>query len=712
MSNLAAPPIIRQTEGLVTGTMAESRGLANSAMTRGLAAIETLSAFAVSIPDIAVPAFAVPTITLPAVGVAPADPGDLTVDISALPGAPQAQDIGALVVGEVPTDSTPVPLLIDIPLPDPLAAIVPPSPVLADVATPVEPGFVLPVVPDFTTLNLPAAPVFDMPLFDSTAPTAPQAIDVSFSWSEVEYSTTELTALNARLLDLVNGASTGLAPEVEDAIWQKGCDDEVMASYQAVDAAMAASSARGFMIPGGALVRVVQQAIEDGINKDSELSRKVMVDQAMLEQSNFHFAFTNAMQLEGRLMELFNQVQGRALEAEQFRVSSLIELFNARVSLYQADVQAFRVKAEVFTTRLQAALAQLEAYRAELEGVRLIGQLNVQLTQQYSAQISAVQAMTDVYKARVSAVALTVENNKTRTEQYRSEIEGYTALGRASAAQAQGYLTQVQAEQAKVEMFSEQVRAYSSQVSAYQSLTSAKLAEANFQFRQLQEFPVALYKAKIAGYQVQVSAEAARLAATADVFRNRVEAYAAVERTAAQRASASADVLSTTTRLYTSQAQVSLQAGTVSLNMAKLKEETAQSALRAAGILSTQLASAAMSARNVSASITGATSNSVGLSATNHKSKTASTGVNNSSHTAVNSSSNSSVSDSATVHITNSQTLQNSIGYSESFEQSASTSNETSTSNEHSTSARNSSSFSFGINRRYGNSTIYRHKGK
>jgi hypothetical protein len=46
--------------------------------------------------------------------------------------------------------------------------------------------------------------------------------------------------------------------------------------------------------------------------------------------ANFHFAFKTSMELENRLLEHFDQVAARQLDATKFAFTALIQLFDAR----------------------------------------------------------------------------------------------------------------------------------------------------------------------------------------------------------------------------------------------------------------------------------------------------------------------------------------------------------------------------------------------
>lgn len=707
---LPIPPIIAEAGALVQSVIGAAHVAADQTVSGGLTAIETLGSFTLNIPQIEVPVFELPNIALPVAGEVPEPPPAINF-FAELPIGPSPATSPANVSTDAPNYTLSAPMLADIELPDPLQLVAPAVPTSWSVGVPVEPGFVLPEVPSYAAFNLPDAPVFDLPAFTVSDPQAPELVNPQLIWSEVDYRSDQLAMLNTRLGDLVNGDASALDGDVEEAMWQKGCDAEALLRYQAVNDALQQSAARGFSVPGGQLVRVVQSAIATSLEKDSAQSRVLMVDQLKLEQSNFQFAFTQAMQLEARLMELFNQFWSRALDAAQFRVAALVDLANARVTLYQEDVRAFAVKADVFKTRLQAALAQLDVYRTQLQGIALRGELNLQMVKQYAAQIEAVKVMGELFTARVQAVGLTVKQNTTKLELYRSEIDAYSALSRSHTVEVQGYLNQIEGQTNHVKLFSKEISGYGARVDAYKVLADAKLADATFDFEALQRFPVQLYKAKMQGFEAQISGQAAQLEADAERFSQQIQAYSAQTRSEDANAGARADVLDLTQRLATAQAKTQLQAGVNNLRMAVLQQEMAQSALRATGQVTTQLGSAALSARNVSAGITGNTSNSASQSVANHTSVSASNSSNTGSSNAIRYSSSRNVSNSGYANVSNNQSQSNNESRSSSVESSVSNNNSQSSSTDYSNSVRRSrsSSFSNGVGQR--SATIYRHKG-
>lgn len=597
------PQLNPQAFDLVAGAMDDAKTFAAVAETRALDTIALLGQFQVDLPPIAVPDVPVTDLPIPSVDAPPAQPTDLS---ASFPTAPMDPTLGALTPFslDTPPDFTAsMPVLAELNFPNPLTATVPSAPSLDLVSVPVAPDFVLPVVPDLLALNLPAAPTLDLPSFNAALSDMPTAPDVSFAYAESAYQTALLGAMNSRLLDFVNGASTGLTPEVEQAIWNRGRDREAAQLQRAIDEAQRMFAARGFELPGGTLATMIQQAVQDSIGRDVSLSRDVMIKQAELEQSNFHFAFQTAMQLESRLIEHFDQVQTRALDAAKYAVQAVLEIFRARVMLYQADVQAFQARAAVYETQLKAALAQLDVYRAELDGQKLIGELNVQQVEIYKGMLQGVLATADIYKTQVSAANLRIEANNSLLAGFREQVNAYVAQVQAKNSEYEGYATQVKAEVAQVQMFGEEVNAYKSRIEAYGALVNARLGAATLEFKQLQEFPLEAYKARIGAFGAQVAAEAERLKALTTVYDTEVKAYSATEDAKARLSMAGAEVVKATAGAAAERAKVAVAVAEANGRLAVASHETAQASLRAAGQLAGQLAAAAMAARNVHASI-------------------------------------------------------------------------------------------------------------
>jgi hypothetical protein len=703
------PPAQETTVRELSDTLREASGnLTNQAMTLGHAAIAALAAIDLSLPPIVHPTLDIPPVTLEA-GTGPAAPGDMSVQLPpppVLPPAPPPLNLGD--VSPPPYDLVP-PLLIDVPLPDPFDLPVPAPLELADVGAPVEPDFTLPPVPDLVALALPDAPTFEVPTFTDDAPAPILPPELEFTWAEIEYQSDLLADLNGRLLGLVNGAWSALPLEVEQRIWDKSVDEAAAAGARGFDEASAQVAARGFNLPGGELARLLQGAVNAGIEHDRDASRELMVAQARMQVSNFAFAFANAMQLEGHLIALYNQVQQRALDAARYRIEAAMQLFDARVNLYQADVQAFGAKAEVFKARLTAVLSRLDLYKAELEAVKARGQLNVQLAQQYTAQVDGVKALAEVYRARVSAVSLAVANNKNRTELYKSQVEGAAARAKGSALAVQGYLAQLQNEHAKLDLFGAEVAGYTSQIQAYGALVQDKAAAASLQVRQ-QEFSIETYKSQIVQATAQTRTEAASLTASGERLVAQTEQYASGAHVAAKSTGIQADMQGIIIKAQNAIQMAAIASGGILTRATLLGQQAAQAAQLAGAQADAQIAAARISSVHVSNSFSHSTSDSTSDSTSQNKVvsttnsiSTANTASNNHSTTFANTT-------GGTSSYNDSKTFSDNETISESINNSVSNVHSQTMTNDRRTEVRNSLSVGSSTRFEVSNQHIFNHK--
>jgi hypothetical protein len=529
--------------------------------------------------------------------------GDLVPNFPAAPVEPYLESVSALEVDGAPVLTATSPTLAAIDLPDPLAAVLPELGAVTDVVIPETPTFTLPDVPTLFGLDIPEAPTIELPIFDDTMMDRPQAPDVTFAWSEAAYASTLLTAMNDRLITFVQGASTGLTPEVEQAIWSRARARENANTLRGFDEIRRAVAQRGFAVPPGSMQVALQRAVQDAIEKDSSLSRDVMVKQAELEQENFRFAFTTALGLESKLIDLSNQVVQRAYEAAKYALAVQIDLLNAKVALYNADAQAFVAKANVFKVRLEAALAALDVYKAELEGQKLVGELNLQLVQVYKARLDGVLAAVEIYKTRVAAAQAQAEVNRNVIEGFKAEVQAYGEVVKAKALEYESYATQVKAQATQAEIYATQVAAHKSQAEAYASLVNAKVASKTFEVRMAQEIPLQLFERRVAAYGETVRAEASRLKAFVDIFDAEIKGYSASIDGAAKTLSAQASLAQARATAAAAQAQVSVAQIRAAADQVIANAEITSANLRAQGQVSGMLAAAAMAQFNTNTSM-------------------------------------------------------------------------------------------------------------
>lgn len=275
--------------------------------------------------------------------------------------------------------------------------------------------------------------------FDNLMGTMPSNPNNTFAFTEVPYSATLLTDLRARLLEWVDGKSTGLLPSVEQAIWDRGRAREVVISNRKAQEAVRSFAMRGFSKPQGALSLEIQDAVQVQQDASLTLSRDVMIKQADLEQANRKFSVEQAGKLEEAMIAYTSQQAARVLESAKALQQFLIDVYGHEVAAYGVQAQAYsaRVGAETvaFKTKTDQQVAEsnirIEAARVQLQ--TWIQQLTLKVeVAKAGAQIAAQLAA-----AALSAISMhgsmgaTVSNSAQNSTSQQSSVADHrqTSLG-------------------------------------------------------------------------------------------------------------------------------------------------------------------------------------------------------------------------------------------------------------------------------------------
>lgn len=398
----------------------------------------------------------------------------------------------------------------------------PVPPTLAAVTFPTAPTDVaLPAVPTLSAITVPAAALLNIPTFTPVLPSAPTSAGNTFSFLEDTYASDLLASLKARLMEWVNGAATGVAPAVEQAIWDRARARETLNASQKGQEAVRAFAMRGFAKPPGMLAIELARAVQDAQDANSTLSRDVMIKQAEMEQTNRQFAMETALKLESALISYTSQVAQRGFDAARYAQQVAVEIYQHDVGRYSAGVQAYSAQVDQWKGAMQAELAKLESYKAALEGQRLIGTLNEQAVAVYSAQINAAGKVIDLYKAKVDATNALAATNKTRVESYAAEVDAYGEYFRARASQY-GALADVYGKD--VALYGAQVQgqtgrmgaeadAYRAEVQYQKAAADVRIEGAKANIANLTQRMGALVEAARGGAQVSAQMAAAALSA-------------------------------------------------------------------------------------------------------------------------------------------------------------------------------------------------------
>lgn len=381
---------------------------------------------------------------------------------------------------------------------------------------PSAPDYTLPTAPTLAALTLPDAPDFapltpfalDTPTFLVEAPGA------TLAYNESTYVSALQTAVVAWLQDKVLNGGTGIAPAVEQAIWDRGMTRETTAARRNLENAV--DEFTSFPMPPGALRARMREIRADLQNRGEDLSRKISEDQANLAQKNTQFAIDATLRLEALTMQHFHNVAERTLRYAQATADLALAVFNARVAEFNVRLDVYKSAAQVYEINVRAALQEVEIYKAVLQGKQIEGSLRQQEVDLYRAQLSGVEALFGLYRSQLEGVKAEGDIERLKLDVYRAQMDGFVSVVRAKEAEFGAFRAGIEGEKARVDAFDSEVRAYTAQAQAKSAFVDAQ--------KTVVEAQVAVERGKIE--QVRIGSEVYR----ADIERNKAAIDAVISK--------------------------------------------------------------------------------------------------------------------------------------------------------------------------------------
>lgn len=581
-------------------------------------AFSTAQAFAASMGAFNIPFTAVTSgFTAPAIGytlalpAVPVAPNISFPTLSTL--SPLALDtVSDVQPGVAPTFSAAAPVVQILNKPDALSAVAPgAAPVVSAVTLPAAPTIVLPDAPLMSLISLPSLPSINLPTFSGVLPDGStlNTPTTGLVWGEVHYDSALLQNVTGRLTTMLLGG-TGLPPEIEQAIWDRGRAREDAIAAKATQETYEEFSARGFSLPTGPLAGRVAEVGQKNREAASTYSRDVAIKQAEMAIENLKFSVSTGIQLETQLMTYSGQYAARALEAAKITVDVALNIFNAQVSLYNARLQGYQTQAQVFKDLIQAEALKLEQYRTSIEAQKLIGEINIQAIQVYKTRIDALMSAVELYKAQLDGVKTGVEVDRTRIEGFRASVDAYRSLVEAKTSEYQAWGQSIQGEVAKVGAYEAQARAYGTLVEAYRTGETVKIENMRSHIS-TNEMKVRAFDSQVNYLGEQIRAAIAQVDTGVKVYDGQARMYGAQIAGEEARVQALAEQVRLIIAAGSADAELKLKAADLNINQLLRIAAGEQEGRKAAGLVASQLAASAMSAFHLSAGVTSAWSHSI-----------------------------------------------------------------------------------------------------
>ncbi|MGL6290150.1 MAG: hypothetical protein ACRC2H_05645 [Silanimonas sp.] len=465
-------------------------------------------------------------------------------------------------------------------------------------------AYEFPAPPAYLSISVPEFVDTEVEDFTDAAPdftdTPP---DARLNWSYTPYEGLMLDALSAKVSEMLAGG-LGLAPEIEQAQWDRARSREEMQGQKTVDEAFATFDGRGFSMPPGMLAKAVRVAREATGMRVSELNREITIKSAELRVENVRVALERGIALESTLIQQHEAMQRLSFETAKATSDSLIASYNLLVSAYDVRSKVFASKLEAWKAKITLVTQRIEAYKARVDAEQAKAGVNSEMTRAFTAQVQAVSEKIGVFKALVEAEQAKAQIIRARLEAYQSEVQAYTERVKVSFIDYQRYEAAARVEGTKAEANAAFVRAFAETLQAQNAAINAKARAIEAKVQALQG-SVAKYQALIEAERARVGAQSTRIQSEATVYSAQVGAFNAQVGLYGQQIQVQSQRISDNLRnalaFYEVQVRQFDAQQTRLIETARLQSE----AVRAAGQMAAQLAAGAMAAINVGANLSG-----------------------------------------------------------------------------------------------------------
>lgn len=480
-------------------------------------------------------------------------------------------------------------------------------PEVRDVAIPDAPIIELPDTPEFLSLQTHTFgginlhedwldKLDDIPTLSIMQP-------VPFSYSPgAKYASQLLDNLKATLNARIQGG-TGLAPAVEQAIWDRARDRETMLALAKEQEVLRGAEALGFALPSGVMAGQLADARREYHDKLSSLSRDIAIKQAEMEQANLQQATTLALQLETTLLDDCYKLEMLAFETAKTAADNAIAAHNAAIEHFKALLAGYQAYASAYDAVIKAELNKVEVFKALLSAEETKANINRALVERFKAEIDGAMAAVQIYQARVGAAKTLVELEGTRIQAGAEQVKAFVATVNAETAKADMYRAAVGAEGTKVEAFRALTGAYAAKVGAQAEKARVEIAKlgARVQAKGLEWDG---WKARLSAASAEVEAAARKSSVIVDGYRIGASAAEA-------QAGAVSRIWESNIKQYEAGTNITLQAAKINTDAVLHANDARMEAAKVGLATSSQRLASAWSMVSAAASISGSVTQNI-----------------------------------------------------------------------------------------------------
>ncbi len=384
------------------------------------------------------------------------------------------------------------------------------APVLTEANIPDAPTITMPDAPEDPSVTLPDDPVLNIPLFTAEAPEFVGQEPSGFEYHEDTYTSTLNQALVDKLIADIEASSSGIDPDVEQALYDRGLTKLHLEHDQMQSEAEGYFASKGFFMPPGALSSKLTEMASIRSRAVTDLNNDIIVQRSNLVQQNIQTIMGAGVQLEGMLKEFHSNVQNRSLEKSKAIADHGIQLYNAHVERLKTDAQIYVAEAQVYSAKLQGEIAKVEKFRALVEKAKVSAEVQEMLVRIYVAKLEGVKAQVEIYKTEMESAKIFTEVQVAKIEAFKAKVDAFIARWQGEDTKWKAYGTKIQAQGIKASAFSERVKVFQAETEAWGTNVNALVSQSRLMVED-NNSKVAAYQSEIQRYQEEAKFELSRI---------------------------------------------------------------------------------------------------------------------------------------------------------------------------------------------------------
>lgn len=392
---------------------------------------------------------------------------------------------------------------------------------------PVKPDYEMPAEPTLFWPTIPDVPQFSFPTFDDELAEYNFVEPASYvTPGDLSYSSTLNDAVKDKLEHDVIHGGTGLAADVEDAIWRREEERSLIAHYDAMDQIADEFGRRGFVMPPQMLSGALMVEKVNYTNKRLDTSRDISIKQAELADQNTRWAVEQGNAFEKMMIDHFNTINMRVFEASKSTVGYGIEIYRANIERYNVLASVYRTRADVWKAMIDGEILKVQGYLAQIEGAKAVMALSQMSVDVYKTKVEAINTLINMYRTEMEAAKLSLEMEGLKIDLFKAQVDAYVAQVNGKTAEFNLYGVEVDAEKAMIGAWVSQIDAYKARVEAAKLSIEAHASRIGAQ-AETNKSLATVYGADVDAYKAEVSGVTAELDGEVRVYEGKVRGYEA-----------------------------------------------------------------------------------------------------------------------------------------------------------------------------------------